>query len=333
MAEQVRQSYGSGYTTILRKTSSKDRRQWLTGLDPNCWIMPRESVDGVSGSQGRGEILGPCPESARLARSYLSVVLGLLFLLSVSQGLAAQNAKPNPEDYHRAVEYCRGDVPQPTVISLDRKIVCFSAPSGLDVDVSTVSKIADNGLFVLRGYGGKRDTAMSVSDLLRSRNATVVVFDMCVLHCADYYFVASARTYVVKDTIVVWQNFLSDCQVTFREPHDSSVPKLLRAECPNGKEWRLAFASDAPVVGRFYQDWVVDRSHFEPLSDSEYVRKRLKRLYDQTGRLPETGWMLSPTSLKRLFKADITYEAYPQSQEEATELANKFGARDVIYDP
>lgn len=256
-----------------------------------------------------------------------------IFLLLYATGLAAQDAKPNPEAYHRAVEYCRGDVPQPTAISPDRTIVCFSAKTGLDVDVSTVNQIADNGLFVLSGYGGKRDTAMSVSDLLRSRNATVVVFDVCAYHCAEYYFVASARTYVVKNTIVVWQHFLSDCQVTFREPHDSSVPKLWRAECPNGKEWRLSFASDAPVLRQFYQDRVVDRYHFEPLPDSEYVRKRLKRLYDQTGRFPEIGWMLSPTSLKRLFKADITYEAYPQSQEEATALANQFGARDVIYDP
>ena len=293
---------------------------------------PRESTRGLCCGRGRGSILRLWQRSTKAIQTCASAVLVLL-LLSVPQDLAAQDAKPDPGAFHRAVDYCRGDVPQPTAISPDRTIVCFSEQTDLDVDVSTVSQIAQNGLFVVRGGGGKRETAMNVSDLLRDRNATVVVFDLCVHHCAEYYFVASARTYVVKNTIVVWQHFLSDCQVTFREPHDSSVPKLWRADCPNGKEWRLAFASDAPVFGRFYQDRVVDQYHFQPLPDSEYIRKRLKRLYDQTGRFPEIGWMLSPTSLRRLFKADIIYEAYPQSQEEATALANRFGARDVIYDP
>ncbi|WP_201767121.1 hypothetical protein [Bradyrhizobium sp. STM 3809] len=256
-----------------------------------------------------------------------------MLALVAPQHLAAEPARLDPEAYHRAVDYCRGDVPQPTAISPDRTIVCFSAQTELDVDVSKVSQLAQDGLFVLRGYGGKRDTAMSVSDLLRSRNATVVVFDTCIYQCADYYFVASARTYVVKGTIVVWQHALSDCQVTFREPHESSIPKLWRAECPDGDRWRLVFASDASGLKRFYADRVVDRDHFRPLPDSEYVRKRLKRLYDQTGQFPGIGWMLSPTSLKRLFKAEIIYEAYPESQEEATALARRFGARDVIYDP
>lgn len=263
----------------------------------------------------------------------LSRLVVPVLLLLYPHDLAAQNGTPDPEAYHRAVDYCRGDVPQPTAISPDRTIVCFSEQTDLDVDVSTVSQIAQNGVFVVRGNGGKRETAMSVSDLLRSRNATVVVFDVCVHHCAEYYFVASARTYVVKNTIVVWQHFLSDCQVTFREPHDSSIPKLWRAECPEGDKWQLTFASDYPAFGRFYQDRVIDRYYFQPLPDSEYVRKRLKSLYDQTGRFPGIGWMLSPTSLKRIFKAEIIYEAYSQSQEEATALANHFGARDVIYDP
>ncbi|WP_257168585.1 hypothetical protein [Bradyrhizobium sp. SRS-191] len=256
-----------------------------------------------------------------------------LLVLVIPQRLAAQQVGLDPEAYHRAVDYCRGDVPQPTAISPDRTIVCFADTSGIDPDLSVVSQIAQNGLFVVRGLGGKRDAAMSISDLLRSRNVTVIVFGVCIHHCANYYFVASTRTYVVKNTLVIWQHNLADCQVTFRESYDSKVPKLWRAECPKGDEWRLAFSSDAPGLGRFYQDRVVDRYHFQPLPDSEHVRKRLKSLYDQTGRFPLIGWMLSPASLKRIFQAEIIYESYPQSQEEATALANHYGARDVIYDP
>ncbi len=273
-----------------------------------------------------------CRNLIRIVSRGLFTSFAVLVLI-VPHHLEAQQVKPDPEAYHRAVDYCRGDVPRPTAISPDRTIVCFGDPYGADVDPSIVSQIAENGLFVVRGYGGRRATAMSVSDLLRSRNATVVVFDVCALSCSAYYFVASARTYVVKNTIVQWQQTLEDCRVTFRQPRDSSIPKLWRAECPKGDEWRLTFASDYPEFGRFYQDRVIDQFHFEPLPDSEYVRKRLKGLYDQTGRFPAIGWMLSPTSLKRLFKAEIIYEAYPQSQEEATALANHFGARDVIYDP
>jgi len=292
---------------------------------------PRESTRRLSCWRGRGSILRLWQRSTKVIRNCASVILGLL-LLSVPQGLAAQDAKPDPGAFHRAVDYCRGNVPQPTAISPDRTIVCFSGPLGVDVDPSVVSQIVDNGLFVVRGYGGKSESAMNVSDLLRSRNATVVVFDVCAFACANYYFVASARTYVVKDTSVQWQHFLEKCHVTFRELRDSSVPKLWRAQCPKGKEWPLAYAADSPVVLRFYRDRVVD-PFFLPMPDTEYVRKRLKWLYDQTGRFPGIGWTLSPASLKRIFKAEIIYEAYPQSQEEATALVNRFGVRDVIYDP
>jgi len=292
---------------------------------------PRESTRRLSCGRGRGSTLRLWQRSTKEIRNCASVILGLL-LLSVPQCLAAQDGKPDPDAYHRAVDYCRGDVPQPTAISPDPTIVCFSGPLGVDVDASVVSQIVENGLFVVRGYGGKPDSAMSVSDLLRSRNATVVVFDVCASACANYYFVASARTYVVKDTIVQCQHFLEKCHVTFRELRDSSVPKLWRAQCPKGEEWPLAYAADYPVALRFYQDRVID-PFFLPLPDTEYVRKRLKSLYDQTGRFPGIGWTLSPASLKRIFKADIIYETYPRSQEEATALANRFGVRDVIYDP
>ncbi|MGC2777660.1 MAG: hypothetical protein WA418_18695 [Bradyrhizobium sp.] len=297
---------------------------------PQDRFGPTASIEGVSDRQGRGSILRSRRNPTRVVESCASVILGLL-LLFVPQRLAAQPV-PDVEAYHRAVDYCRSDVPRPTAISPDRTIACFSGPEGVDVDASVVSQIADNGLFVVRGFGGKSQSAMSVSELLRSRNATVVVFDTCVFSCADYYFVASARTYVVRGTIVQWQHVLEHCHVTFRVPRDSSIPKLWRAECPKGKEWSLAYATDSPVLLRFYQDRVID-PFFLPLPDSEYVRKRLKWLYDQTGRFPGIGWMLSPASLKRIFKADIIYEAYPQSQDEATALVNRFGARDVIYDP
>ena len=295
-------------------------------------FRPKASIDGLSDGQGRGSILRFWQRSTRVVRSCAAVVLGLLLLLSVSSALAAQEAKPDPEAYHRAVDYCRGDVPRPTAISPDRTIVCFSGPFGVDIDSSVLAQIADNGLFIIRGSGGKFASAMKGADLLRSRHGTVVVYDVCVLYCAQFYVVASARTYIVKDTMVQWQHFLEKCHVTFRMPRESTIPKMWRAECPKGKEWSLAYAADSPVLRRFYEDRAIDRD-FLPLPDSEYVRKRLKWLYDQTGRFPGIGWTLSPASLKRIFKADIIYEAYPQSQEEATALVNRFGVRDVIYDP
>ncbi|WP_315739073.1 hypothetical protein [Bradyrhizobium sp. SZCCHNR1093] len=69
----------------------------------------------------------------------LSRLVVPVLLLLYPHDLAAQNVTPDPEAYHRAVDYCRGDVPQPTAISPDRTIVCFSEQTDLDVDVSTVN--------------------------------------------------------------------------------------------------------------------------------------------------------------------------------------------------
>ncbi len=46
---------------------------------------------------------------------------------------------------------------------------------------------------------------MELSDILREKNATVVIRDYCLSACANYVFVATDRTYVLKNSIVAWR--------------------------------------------------------------------------------------------------------------------------------
>lgn len=54
--------------------------------------------------------------------------------------------------------------------------------------------------------------------------------------------------------------------------------------------------------------------------------------YEERGFYSDILWTLNPRYYPQLFKTKITYEAYPQSQEEADEMRARLRLS-VIYDP
>src|SRR5205823_12656112 len=50
------------------------------------------------------------------------------------------------------------------------------------------------------------DAAMTLSNILRDKTATVVLHDYCLSACASYVLVATRKTYVKKNTIVAWHD-------------------------------------------------------------------------------------------------------------------------------
>jgi len=107
------------------------------------------------------------------------------------------------------LEYCRGNVTRPIALSDDQSILCFDGWITLGQDFSSVKNLKENGLFVVRSFGGSIITATALADLLHERHAIVVVYDYCNSACANYLFIATDQTVVRKNSIVVWHHMES----------------------------------------------------------------------------------------------------------------------------
>src|SRR5882757_8180660 len=131
--------------------------------------------------------------------------MALCLLFAVPCDLEPAHSQESGVDkarYALAVAYCRGDVERPISLSADRQTLCFDGVIPDDLDFSQVNDLKNSGLFVVRSNGGFAGPAINISNLLDAKRATVVVYDYCLSACANYFFFASARTYVFEKTIV-----------------------------------------------------------------------------------------------------------------------------------
>jgi len=274
--------------------------------------------------------------SACLRAQWPFVFLTLLLVLCPSEGRAQQEGFDR-ESYYRAVEYCRGDVSRPMALSSDRGILCFDGILARDLDLSQARDLREDGLIVVRSPGGNAAPAIVLSDLIRDRHATVVVYDYCFSACAVFLLIASHRTYVLRGSLVVWHNPNSSdpnhpyC-TALTAPRGGGPKKLQRGPCRDGT-FEAALSSAWPEVNRFFKYRAVDPL-FEAPSDSLYVRTIVRNLYAETGVYRDIGWTLNPRYYPRLFKAKILYEAYPESQDEVDDMLARLHMKwKVIYDP
>jgi hypothetical protein len=217
-------------------------------------------------------------------------------------------------------------------LSPDKQVLCFSGEIAQDLDVSLANDLKDDGLFVVRSNGGYLGPAIALSDIIRDRHATVVVYDLCVSACAGIFLVASYQTYVLKGALVAWHYPQNDALCTFlTAPRDGEPRKLQRGPCQRGGE--NGDSNWPGLIGFFKERAVNPPISFPP--DSLYVRRIVRNLYAETGVFQNVSWTLSPELLSRLFKTKIFYEAYPESQEEVDGMLARLGRSGirVIYDP
>jgi hypothetical protein len=263
----------------------------------------------------------------------LFVFLILLFVFDPRESRAQQETV-DERIYHLAAEYCHGTVPRPMALSSDRQILCFDGWVDDSLDLSLARDLANHGLFVVRSFGGSATTAIALAYVLRDRHATVVAYDYCLSACASYLFVASDQTYVLKHALVAWRSSVSgfdDC-TSVETPRDEGPRKIKRIPCPDTSPANLAkHKAIMSAVNSFYSDRAVNPL-FDPPPDSIYVRRTLINLYEETGVFPNVLWTLNPRH-QATFKTKITYEAYPESQEEVDAMAARLQLGRVIYDP
>lgn len=243
----------------------------------------------------------------------VGAALGLV--LCPSHARAKQDS--DRESYHRALEYCRGDVSRPMAPSPDGQILCFDGRVTDDLGVSAAKGLKEHGLFVVRSRGGDPEVAVALSSIVRDRHATVVVHGYCFSACASFFLIASHQSYVLKGALVAWHYPRSadpaDPHCTYvTEPPDGKLKKLQRGSCQPGGEHGAGYSRE---VARFFGDRVIDPSFSHP------------------GVFRDILWTLHPRYYPVLFKTKILYEAYPQRQEEVDEIAARLRFGRVIYDP
>ncbi|WP_315777587.1 MULTISPECIES: hypothetical protein [unclassified Bradyrhizobium] len=258
-------------------------------------------------------------------------------VLSAPTGVArALDDASDRESYDRAVSYCRSIwPPRAMTLSPDKRIMCFDTTMLPEVDVSLTKALELGGLFVIRSTGGREDKALELADLIRERHATVVVYDYCFSACAEFIITAPDQTYVLKDALVLWHNPQSSdpahpyCAF-LKTPRGGGPRGLRRGPCREGSD-TVEYSSARQA--RFLWERAIDPSSVMP-PDSIYVRRRVASLYAETGVDHDILWTLNPRYYPRLFKANIVFEAYPQSQEEVDAVAARLGiTAKIIYDP
>ncbi len=220
-------------------------------------------------------------------------------------------------------------------LDLDRRILCLDGVLSPGQDISLVESLGANGLFVVRSAGGDIRSAMVIADLLGDRHATVVVYDYCLLACASFLLFASEETFVLKNSLVAWRYSTDELW----------CPSLRTAKDEGPKRLEIAPCSGAPPG---YQDGYkrfqdISRDFYavrgaDPLAEwppqSIFVRKILRRKFEETGTVPNYYWTWNPRHVAGAIKTKIVYEAYPQTQQEMDAIAAQISLHSpVIYDP
>jgi hypothetical protein len=175
----------------------------------------------------------------------------------------------------------------------DGSVLCFDGQITKDLDVSPVNGLGAGGLFVVRSPGGYRGPAMQIATMLESKAATVVIYDYCISACAKFIY-ASVDTYVVQNSVVAWHKSIYGGS-------DPGVMKFVEIE---------AAATQSPVVKKMI--WRLNAGGIYPVD-----------------RL----WIWHPRYYANARRGKITYESYPESQDELDNITSKLGLPQIIHDP
>jgi hypothetical protein len=175
---------------------------------------------------------------------------------------------------------------------------------------------------------------MALADMIRDRHAAVVVYDYCFSACASYFLIASDQAFVMKETLVAWHGMIEPLCASLVVSKDGGPKRLEKSACFDASlESQRGYKALKDRHDRFYEERVVD-APFEDPPESFTIRKILKNMFEGTGRYPNVAWTWNPRYYASTLKTKITYEAYPNSQDEVDAMVSKLRLRQrVLYDP
>lgn len=235
------------------------------------------------------------------------------------------------------IDLCR-HFPSSIKLSDDQRILCFDGAIAQDQNLSVLHRLKQDGIFVMRSPGGYAREAMTLSNILREKAATVLLYDYCLSACANYVLVATNKTYVTKDTVVAWHGGPwspdeSQCSDSGREQLRRSYADRYGAE---GARFADVTCQTGTLSRSFFKDRQIDDRHiYKP--QTEYTKKMMSLALKETDDPRSVFWMWNPINYRDYFKSRIVFEKYPENQSEVNDLLSRFsrsrfGSR-YIFDP
>ena len=227
-------------------------------------------------------------------------------------------------------------------LSEDRTVLCFDGPI-IPGRNAAFDELKPGGVFVVRSAGGFAPEAITLGNILRDKNATIVVYDYCLSACANYFLVASSRTYVLKDAIVAWHGGPFTCSL---HGHDRMRKYLVdnidliradfRRRYPEVPQWAISpdlLCAASDMSRQFYEERELEDRHVY-VPQTSYTKKFVNIAAKQNAAKKNPFWMWHPHNYGDYFKSRVIYESYPGSQREVDALLARLRLPDrVVYDP
>jgi hypothetical protein len=233
------------------------------------------------------------------------------FLLLFSQ---SNPAVARDEEGQLAVKYC-ANYENSIKLSENGTILCFDGQIRQDQKIDElIKKLNERGFFVIRSQGGRAAAAIRIADLLLEKDATVVIHDYCLSACANYIFVATNRTYILKNSVVAWHGGV-------RCEGRSEIDLIVGANC----KYLL-------LQTIFFQKREI-RSGFIYNPPTTYTKMMFNNLTGASSKRSSISWMWNPTKYGDHFKGRVIYESYPKSQFEVDSIVERFKLEPIVYDP
>jgi hypothetical protein len=85
----------------------------------------------------------------------------------------------NPIQAREVVGYCRTHI-ESVHLSQDRSTLCFNGTIDSILDTRPVRDLAEGGVFVIRSKGGNVEKAVEIANVLRAKNAKILIYDYCL---------------------------------------------------------------------------------------------------------------------------------------------------------
>lgn len=231
--------------------------------------------------------------------------------------------------FTNAVAYCRD---KPGVAALDESaaIFCFDGNFSRFRDTSSLSRLNDGGLFVVRSLGGDGYEAMRIADVLSQKCATVVIYDYCFGSCSFFIFVASGETYVARESIVAWRSPVQDWRFCKRDGG------WLSEYCYDTLAQQKYFLSIGERASSFYQSRILNPFVFGFWYPPIGARAKMarSRLRDDADVTEDEWWTWNPRYYKKVLRTHVTYESYFKTDQQVDELKARLGlsGRRIILD-
>jgi hypothetical protein len=260
------------------------------------------------------------PDKFRRARVVRRPLFICLLVAKLSTILMAQvPAVADRDKVLSLIAYCRtfeGKVS----LSPDKSILCYDGQVPFWIDLTPFRELSDGGLVVVRSPGGNAVSAVKAANVLRDKQATVVIYDYCLSACANAFFVATRRTLVADNAIVAWHGGVGGCNG--RAVADPSDQERIDVE-----EYCASFS--------LLKDFFVSRGlddEFTRYPQTRHTRADVAQALAAISNPRNVFWMWHPVNHRNFFPG-VTYYKYPKNQAEVTSRLRALGLNvQVIYD-